>query len=87
MLAPAPNLVVGDLAWQDGLARRYAAELVATLEARGYYDFGAGIELSHVVTPADWAASGLAAGYAVRERAHALADRTVPAWQPAPDVV
>ena len=62
VLAPAPNLAVGDLAWQDGLARRYAAELVATLEARGYYDFGAGIELSHVVTPADWAASGLAAG-------------------------
>src|SRR5262249_47265705 len=25
-------------------------------------DFGAGIEVSHVVTPADWAASGLAAG-------------------------
>jgi phytoene desaturase len=35
---------------------------MATLESRGYYDFGAGIEVSHVVTPADWAASGLAAG-------------------------
>ncbi len=62
VLAPAPNLVVGDQAWQNGLARRYAAELVATLEARGYYDFGAGIELSHVVTPADWAAAGMAGG-------------------------
>jgi phytoene desaturase len=62
VLAPAPNLAVGDQAWQDGLARRYAAELVATLEARGYLDFGSEIELSHVVTPADWAASGLAAG-------------------------
>jgi phytoene desaturase len=62
VLAPAPNLVVGDLAWQGGLARRYAGELVATLENRGYYDFGAGVELSHVVTPSDWAASGLAAG-------------------------
>jgi phytoene desaturase len=62
VLAPAPNLVVGDLAWQDGLARRYAGELVATCENRGYLDFGSEIELSHVVTPADWAASGLAAG-------------------------
>jgi phytoene desaturase len=62
VLAPAPNLVVGDQAWHDGLDRRYAAELVSTLEARGYSDFGAGIELSHVVTPADWAASGMAGG-------------------------
>lgn len=62
VLAPAPNLAVGDQAWQHGLARRYAGELVATLEARGYYDFGAGIEVSHVVTPSDWADSGLAAG-------------------------
>jgi phytoene desaturase len=62
VLAPAPNLVAGDLPWRDGLARRYAGELVATLETRGYYDFGAGIELSHVVTPSDWDASGLAAG-------------------------
>ena len=62
VLAPAPNLDTGDQDWQRGLARRYATELVATLEARGYYDFGAGIDLSHVVTPADWLASGLAAG-------------------------
>lgn len=62
VLAPVPNLVVGDQRWRDGLDRRYAAELVATLERRGYYDFGAGIELSYVVTPADWADAGLAAG-------------------------
>ena len=62
ILAPTPNLTIGDLAWQDGLARRYAAELVTTLEARGYLDFGAGIDLSHVVSPVDWADSGLAAG-------------------------
>jgi phytoene desaturase len=62
VLAPAPNLAVGDLAWQHGLARRYAGELIATLEARGYYDFGAGIDMSHVVSPLDWAESGLAAG-------------------------
>jgi phytoene desaturase len=67
VLAPVPNLVTATASlsaseWRGPLARRYAGELVATLEARGYYDFGAGIELSHVVTPADWADSGLAAG-------------------------
>ncbi len=62
VLAPAPNLAVGDLAWQEGLARQYGAELVTTLESRGYLDFGAGIDLSHVVSPNDWAESGLAAG-------------------------
>ncbi|GIG58156.1 phytoene dehydrogenase [Longispora fulva] len=61
VLAPVPNLRVGP-AW-DGLAgRRYAAELVATLEARGYLDFGAEIEVSHVVTPSDWAREGCEAG-------------------------
>jgi phytoene desaturase len=62
VLAPVPNLVAGRLDWRGRLARDYAGELVATLEARGYYDFGAGIEVSHVVTPADWADAGLAAG-------------------------
>lgn len=61
VLAPVPNLDTAALDWH-ALARRYAGELVATLEARGYYDFGAGITVSHVVTPADWAASGLHAG-------------------------
>jgi phytoene desaturase len=62
VLAPAPNLAVGRLDWHDGPARRYADELVATLEARGYAGFGTGIEVSRVVTPADWAAGGMAAG-------------------------
>jgi phytoene desaturase len=62
VLAPVPNLAVGDLDWRGRLEREYAGELIATLEARGYYDFGAGIEVSRVVTPADWADSGLAAG-------------------------
>jgi phytoene desaturase len=62
VLAPVPNLARSSLNWRSRLARDYAGELVATLEARGYYDFGAGIEVSHVVTPADWADSGLAAG-------------------------
>jgi phytoene desaturase len=62
VLAPAPNLQVSTVDWRGRFAHQYAGELVATLEARGYYDFGAGIEVSHVVTPADWADAGLAAG-------------------------
>jgi phytoene desaturase len=62
VLAPVPNQAVSTMDWRGRLPRQYAGELVATLEARGYYDFGAGIEVSHVVTPADWADSGLAAG-------------------------
>jgi phytoene desaturase len=62
VLAPVPNLAVGDLDWRGRLVREYAGELIATLEARGYYDFGAGIEVSRVVTPADWGDCGLAAG-------------------------
>jgi phytoene desaturase len=62
VLAPAPNLATGPLAWRDGLAQRYADELVGVLESRGYAGFGAGIEVRHVATPADWADVGLAAG-------------------------
>jgi phytoene desaturase len=36
--------------------------LIATLEARGYLDLGADLEVSHVVGPADWAARGHTAG-------------------------
>jgi phytoene desaturase len=61
VLAPAPNLDVSTVDWRSS-SHRYAGELVATLEARGYCDFGAGIEVSHVVTPADWADAGMAAG-------------------------
>jgi phytoene desaturase len=62
VLAPVPNLATSSLDWRGRLSHQYAGELVATLEARGYYDFGAGIEVSHVVTPADWADAGMAAG-------------------------
>jgi len=58
VLAPVPNLETA----RTRIDRRYGSELVATLEARGYLDFGAQIEVSHVVTPADWAAAGMAAG-------------------------
>jgi len=61
-VAPVPNLDVSTVDWSGRRAHGYAGELIATLEARGYYDFGAGIEVSHVVTPADWADVGMAAG-------------------------
>jgi phytoene desaturase len=62
VLVPVPNLAVGDQDWRGGLARRYAEELVGTLEQRGYSGFGTGIEVMQIVTPADWAAAGMAAG-------------------------
>lgn len=62
VLAPVPNLRVGSQDWRDGLAERYADELVRVLEARGYVGFGSAIEVSRIVTPADWAADSMAAG-------------------------
>ncbi|HEY7224292.1 MAG TPA: phytoene desaturase family protein [Micromonosporaceae bacterium] len=66
VLTPVPNLTGGgpDLrTWRDrGLADRYADQIVATLEARGYVGFGAGTRVRRVTSPADWAALGHAAG-------------------------
>jgi len=62
VLAPAPNLVTAPLDWRNGLAERYADELIAVLEQRGYAGFGDAVVERHVVTPADWADLGLAAG-------------------------
>lgn len=62
VLAPVPNLAVAPLDWRGGLAERYQRDLVETLERRGYVGFGDGIEVSRMVTPADWAEQGMAAG-------------------------
>lgn len=62
LLAPVPNLHTGPLSWSGGLTERYAEELLRVLERRGYPDFTAGVEVRHVVGPAQWAAQGLAAG-------------------------
>jgi phytoene desaturase len=60
VLAPTPHLGA-DIDWRvRGPA--YRDELIATLEARGYVGFGDAIEVERAVTPADWAASGLAMG-------------------------
>jgi phytoene desaturase len=60
VLAPTPNLTAG-IDWAT-TGPRYRDELVARLEGFGYTGFGAGIEVERLVTPADWAATGLAAG-------------------------
>lgn len=55
---PVPNLRVAPVSWSDGMARRYAAELMAVLERRGYLDLGLHLEVSHVQTPATFAGFG-----------------------------
>ncbi len=65
VLAPVPNLAYGGpdaQAWRGGLGDRYADELTATLERRGYIGFADGVQVRRVVTPADWLDAGHAAG-------------------------
>ncbi|BCL15085.1 phytoene desaturase family protein [Micromonospora sagamiensis] len=62
VLAPVPNLDRAPFDWRGGLARRYADELMATLEERGYVGFADGVEVCEIVTPAEWADQGMAAG-------------------------
>lgn len=62
VLAPTPNLERAALDWRGDLARTYADELMRTLEQRGYVGFADGVEVSRIVTPADWADQGMAAG-------------------------
>jgi phytoene desaturase len=59
-LFPAPN-TRGRVDWV-GQRARYRDHVLETLEKRGYAGFEAGLETEHLVTPADWAAQGLAAG-------------------------
>ncbi|WP_304523900.1 phytoene desaturase family protein [Actinokineospora sp. PR83] len=61
VLAPCPNLRVGPVDW-DRIGPIYRDELVATLQARGLTGFDDAVEVQRLVTPADWAAAGLAEG-------------------------
>jgi phytoene desaturase len=61
ILAPCPNLHTAPLDWA-GLRSAYRDELVSTLEQRGLTNLGEVIEVEQLVTPADWAAQGLAVG-------------------------
>jgi phytoene desaturase len=62
LLAPVPNLATPTIDWRGSAGALYQADLIETLEQRGYTGFGAGIEVSRFVTPADWADAGMAAG-------------------------
>jgi phytoene desaturase len=62
VLAPTPNLDAAPIDWRGGLDKRYAGQLVGVLEERGYRGFGDGIEVQRIITPADWADQGMAAG-------------------------
>ncbi|GIE81078.1 phytoene dehydrogenase [Actinoplanes philippinensis] len=62
VLAPTPNLESGPIDWRGGMDRRYADELLRVLEGRGYVGFRDGVEVQRIITPADWADDGMAAG-------------------------
>ncbi|MDQ4020900.1 MAG: phytoene desaturase family protein, partial [Actinomycetota bacterium] len=61
VLAPCPNLRTAPLDWTT-LGTAYRDEIVTTLEHRGLDDLSDAIEVEQLVTPADWAAQGLAVG-------------------------
>ncbi|MEU8655432.1 phytoene desaturase family protein [Actinoplanes philippinensis] len=62
VLAPTPNLETAPIDWRGGMDRRYADELLRVLEGRGYVGFRDGVEVQRIITPADWADDGMAAG-------------------------
>ncbi|HET7304306.1 MAG TPA: phytoene desaturase family protein [Segeticoccus sp.] len=62
LLFPAPNLENGaGLDW-GALRGPYREHMLRAVERSGFAGFGDGIEAEVLLTPADWAASGLAAG-------------------------
>jgi phytoene desaturase len=61
-LFPTPNLAHRrSINWREA-GPQYRDKIIETLECRGYKDFGAHLETERLVTPADWRASGIAAG-------------------------
>jgi phytoene desaturase len=60
ILAPAPNLERAPIDW-DRLGPAYADELVATVNQRLPTPL-TGVDILHVITPADWARQGMRAG-------------------------
>ncbi|MBX9426848.1 MULTISPECIES: phytoene desaturase [Streptomyces] len=63
ILAPCPNTDIGPgvAAWGE-LGPRYRDELLGELERRGLDGIGSAVEDDSLVTPADWAGQGHAAG-------------------------
>jgi phytoene desaturase len=63
VLAPCPNTAAGPIDWLR-VGPAYRDEMLRVLESRGIGLDGVSeeIEVSHLVTPADWAADGMGAG-------------------------
>lgn len=61
VLAPCPNLRTGPVDWAR-VGPAYRDELLRELERRGFVGFAESVEVHELVTPADWAAQGHAAG-------------------------
>jgi phytoene desaturase len=63
VLAPCPNTATGPIDWER-IGPRYRDEILAMLQARHPELAGLAddIEVTRLITPADWAADGLAAG-------------------------
>ncbi|GAA0646509.1 phytoene desaturase family protein [Kutzneria viridogrisea] len=61
VLAPCPNLERGPIDWER-VGPAYRDELVAELERRGLTGFDSSVRVQRLLTPADWADMGLAAG-------------------------
>lgn len=60
VLAPAPNLQVGQVDW-DATGSAYVDDMLGAVSER-LPQLGEDAEILHVVTPADWARQGMAAG-------------------------
>jgi phytoene desaturase len=60
VLAPCPNLARGRIDWAR-VGPAYRDELLTVLAGRGI-EIGEDLDVAHLVTPADWAAAGHAAG-------------------------
>ncbi|ODT97345.1 MAG: phytoene dehydrogenase [Pseudonocardia sp. SCN 72-86] len=61
VLAPCPNTATSSIDWPR-VGPAYRDELLGVLDGRGWGDLSGSIEVSRLVTPADWAVQGLGAG-------------------------
>jgi phytoene desaturase len=61
VLAPCPNLERGRIDWAR-VGPAYRDELLGVLTGRGFDALTGDLDVAHLVTPADWAAEGHAAG-------------------------
>jgi len=61
LLAPCPNLTTAPWDWQ-ALGPAYRDELLGVLDQRGYPGIAEHLTVHELVTPADWASQGMAAG-------------------------